>query len=64
MLKNVDLSREVAKAEYKRLKGDLDLKLADLQRQVKALGHPCHYRIRRLECVWQRYIDQPVNSAA
>jgi hypothetical protein len=26
MLKNVDLSREVAKAEYKRLKGDADLK--------------------------------------
>jgi polyphosphate kinase 2 (PPK2 family) len=40
MLKNVDLSREVVKAEYKRLKGDLDLKLADLQRQVKALGIP------------------------
>jgi AMP-polyphosphate phosphotransferase len=40
MLKNVDLSREVAKAEYKRLKGDVDLKLADLQRQVKALGIP------------------------
>src|SRR6202008_1602666 len=40
MLKNVDLSREVAKAEYKRLKSDLDLKLSDLQRQVKALGIP------------------------
>src|SRR5258708_3923695 len=40
MLKNVDLSREVAKAEYKRLKGDADLKLADLQRQVKTLGIP------------------------
>jgi polyphosphate kinase 2 (PPK2 family) len=40
MLKNVDLTREVAKADYKRLKGDLDLKLADLQRQVKALGLP------------------------
>src|SRR5246127_5390723 len=40
MLKNVDLSREVAKAEYKRLKGDADLKLAELQRQVKALGIP------------------------
>ncbi|MGA7129685.1 MAG: hypothetical protein WBZ19_25450 [Chthoniobacterales bacterium] len=40
MLKNVDLSREVAKAEYKRLKSDLDLKLADLQRQVKAQGIP------------------------
>src|SRR5258707_4424958 len=40
MLTNVDLSREVAKAEYKRLKADADLKLADLQRQVKALGIP------------------------
>src|ERR1700739_261224 len=40
MLKNIDLSREVTKAEYKRLKGDADLKLADLQRQVKALGIP------------------------
>jgi AMP-polyphosphate phosphotransferase len=40
MLKNVDLSREVAKAEYKRLKDDLDLQLADLQRQVKALNIP------------------------
>jgi hypothetical protein len=40
MLTNVDLSREVAKAEYKRLKDDADLKLADLQRQVKALGIP------------------------
>src|ERR1700746_2861124 len=40
MLTNVDLSREVAKAEYKRLKDDADLKLADLQRQVKVLGIP------------------------
>jgi AMP-polyphosphate phosphotransferase len=40
MLTNVDLSREVAKAEYKRLKDDADLKLADLQRQVKDLGIP------------------------
>src|SRR5882724_2722339 len=40
MLTNVDLSREVAKAEYKRLKDDADLKLADLQRQAKALGIP------------------------
>src|SRR5258708_13260827 len=40
MLTNVDLSREVAKAEYKRLKADADLKLADLQRQGKALGIP------------------------
>jgi hypothetical protein len=38
MLKNIELSREVAKAEYKRLKGDADLKLAALQRQVKALA--------------------------
>ena len=28
MLKNIDLSREIAKAESKRLKGDADLKLA------------------------------------
>jgi polyphosphate:AMP phosphotransferase len=40
MLKNVDLSREIAKAQYKRLKADADLKLADLHRQVKALGIP------------------------
>ena len=40
MLKNVDLSREIAKAEYKRLKDDADLKLAALQRQVKVLGIP------------------------
>jgi len=40
MLTNVDLSREVARAEYKRLKDDADLKLADLQRQAKALGIP------------------------
>src|SRR5258708_10900498 len=40
MLTNVDLSPEVAKAEYKRLKDDADLKLFDLQRQVKALGIP------------------------
>src|SRR6478672_8514769 len=40
MLKKIDLSRKVAKAEYKRLKGDADLKLAALQRQVKALGIP------------------------
>jgi AMP-polyphosphate phosphotransferase len=40
MLKNVDLSREIAKAEYKQLKGDADVKLAELQRQVKALGVP------------------------
>src|SRR5580700_10808363 len=40
MLKNIDLSREVAKEEYKRLKDDADLKLGCLQRQVKALGIP------------------------
>ncbi|MGA7213738.1 MAG: hypothetical protein WBX20_05975, partial [Terrimicrobiaceae bacterium] len=40
MLKNIDLSREVAKADYKGLKGDADLKLAALQRRVKALGIP------------------------
>src|SRR5271166_1913437 len=40
MLKNIDLSREVAKEEYKRLKGDADLKLAALQRQAKILGIP------------------------
>src|SRR5271157_2043923 len=40
MLKNIDLSREVAKDEYKRLKGDADLELAALQRQAKILGIP------------------------
>jgi AMP-polyphosphate phosphotransferase len=40
MLKNVDLSREIAKAAYKQLKPDADLKLAELQRQVKALSIP------------------------
>jgi polyphosphate:AMP phosphotransferase len=40
MLKDIDLSREIGKAEYKRLKGEADLKLAALQRQVKALGIP------------------------
>jgi len=40
MLKNIDLSREVAKGEYKRLKDDADLGLGSLQRQVKALGIP------------------------
>jgi AMP-polyphosphate phosphotransferase len=40
MLKNIDLTREVPKADYKRLKGDADLKLAALQRQCKALGIP------------------------
>src|ERR1700730_4670365 len=40
MLKNIDLTREIPKAEYKRLKADADLKLAALQRQSKALGIP------------------------
>src|SRR6516164_2320816 len=40
MLKNIDLSREVAKEEYKKLKGEADLKLAALQRQAKILGIP------------------------
>src|ERR1700719_4402025 len=40
MLKNIDLTREVPKAEYKRLKADADLKLAALQRQSKALSIP------------------------
>src|SRR5271168_2621281 len=40
MLKNIDLSREVAKEEYKRLKDDADMKLGCLQRQCKALGIP------------------------
>jgi polyphosphate:AMP phosphotransferase len=40
MLKNIDLSREVAKEEYKRLKDDADMKLGCLQRQAKALGIP------------------------
>jgi AMP-polyphosphate phosphotransferase len=40
MLKNIDLSREVAKGEYRKLKDDVDLKLGSLQRQVKALGVP------------------------
>jgi AMP-polyphosphate phosphotransferase len=40
MLRNIDLSRKVAKPEYKTLKGEADLKLAALQREVKALGIP------------------------
>jgi polyphosphate kinase 2 (PPK2 family) len=40
MLKNIDLTREVPKPEYKRLKAEADLKLAALQRQAKALGVP------------------------
>jgi AMP-polyphosphate phosphotransferase len=40
MLKDIDLSREVAKEEYQKLKGEADLKLAALQRQAKILGIP------------------------
>src|SRR5438132_1696197 len=40
MLKNIDLTREIPKAEYKGLKAEADLKLAALQRQAKALGIP------------------------
>jgi hypothetical protein len=57
MLKNIDLSREVAKDEYKKLKVDADLKLAALQRQAKIPGHPCDRRFRGLECVGQGYAN-------
>jgi polyphosphate:AMP phosphotransferase len=40
MLRNIDLSREVPKEEYKKRKDEADLKLADLQRQAKILGIP------------------------
>src|SRR5205823_4710430 len=40
MLENIDLSKEVSKDEYKKAKADADLKLAELQREVKALGIP------------------------
>ena len=40
MLKNIDLSREVSKEDYKQLKDVADLKLAALQRQAKVLGVP------------------------
>ena len=40
MLKNIDLSREVAKEDYKRLKNEADLTLGSLQRQTKALDIP------------------------
>ncbi|MBV9488728.1 MAG: phosphate--AMP phosphotransferase [Verrucomicrobia bacterium] len=40
MLKQLDLSREVAKGEYKRLKAEADLKLTALQREVQALDIP------------------------
>jgi len=40
MLKSIDLSRKVEKAEFKKVKGDLDLRLAELQRRAKELGLP------------------------
>src|SRR3954454_23986796 len=40
MLENIDLTRKLDKAEFKRMKDEADLKLADLQREVKALGIP------------------------
>jgi hypothetical protein len=42
MFKNIDLSREVAKADYKRLKGDADLKLAALQRKDERRSREVH----------------------
>jgi len=40
MLENIKLSRKVGKAEYKKVKDGLSLKLAALQRQAKDLGVP------------------------
>jgi polyphosphate kinase 2 (PPK2 family) len=40
MLKNIDLSRKVSKAEYKPQKEQLQWKLAGLQRKFKALNIP------------------------
>ncbi|MGB5872208.1 MAG: phosphate--AMP phosphotransferase, partial [Bacteroidota bacterium] len=40
MLENIDLSRKVSKEEYKKAKGELDLKLGALQRRVKELQIP------------------------
>ena len=51
MLKNIDLTREVPKAEYKVLKADADLKLAALQRQAKACPYWSAY-IRRFLRIW------------
>ena len=60
MLTNVDLSQEVAKAEYKRPKYDADLKLADLQRQVKALGIPVIIVFEGWSAAGKGYVDQPL----
>jgi polyphosphate:AMP phosphotransferase len=40
MLENIDLSRRVGKGEYKAVKGELDLRLAALQRRAKELDIP------------------------
>jgi len=40
MLEKIDLSRKVGKAEYKKAKDELDLKLPALQRRAKDLGIP------------------------
>jgi len=40
MLEKIDLSRKVAKADYRKAKDDLDLRLAALQRRVKDLQIP------------------------
>ena len=40
MLKNIDLSRKVSKEEYKSIKDQLELKLAELQRHAKELNIP------------------------
>ena len=40
MLENIDLSRKIAKAEYKRAKEEMDIKLAGLQRRAKDARSP------------------------
>ena len=40
MLANIDLTREVTKADYRKAKPDLELKLAALQRRARELGIP------------------------
>jgi polyphosphate kinase 2 (PPK2 family) len=40
MLANIDLSREVSKADYKKAKPELELKLAELQRRALELKIP------------------------
>ena len=40
MLANIDLSREVTKAAYRKARPDLELKLAELQRRARELGIP------------------------